>query len=179
MLRFYLNPLSPRASPSLCSVYPLLLFSPSAQCCVWWIDLQPLFLSVIHLAVHPLSHKPTCMPTHSVHASIAVWPACHTKYEHAIQFVYAVHTIINIYMTYMYNSGAALAWLIVIYYQFCCDTLLLSEAKFNQRGCSLKTAETGSPKLCFTCSASHSDVMDLRAPVHCYSELVKVISSVS
>lgn len=47
-------------SPSRCS---------SAQCCVWQIDLQPLFPSLIHLAVHPLSHKPT--RSHAWYCSLA------------------------------------------------------------------------------------------------------------
>lgn len=55
------------------SIHPLLYLSPSpcssAQCCVWQIDLQPLFLSLIHLPVHPLSHKPT--RSHARYCSLA------------------------------------------------------------------------------------------------------------
>lgn len=59
----------PRSILSPCA--PSLL----AQCCVWWIDLQPLFLSVIHLLVHPLSRKAT--RTHSWCACAYCWPSSH------------------------------------------------------------------------------------------------------
>lgn len=63
-------------SPSSILTSFFLSLSLSAQCCVWWIDLQPLFLSVIHLVVHPLSHKPP--HAHGMWILLSDHPLTHT-----------------------------------------------------------------------------------------------------